>query len=312
MRSFESALVRCMLGAVALFGMTFLLSGCANTLRRAAVNTLADALSSGGTVYSGDDSPLLIREATPFGLKLMETLLAENPDHPKLLLATAQGFTQYAFAFIKQDADEIEDEDLGKALALRAEAKKLLLRGRDYALHALDVRHPGFRFMLMSDHDSALQLLQKEDVADLYWAGAAWAAAISLAKDDADTIAELPVVDAMMTRALALDESFDDGAIHSFFITFEMARLGDLEANAARARKHYERALTLSKGQNAGLYLALAEAVSVPLEDKEEFLALLEKALAVDVDSRKDLRLANTLYQQRARWLMDRIDRLFL
>ncbi|MFQ3577917.1 MAG: TRAP transporter TatT component family protein [Verrucomicrobiia bacterium] len=312
MRMTKSALSRWMPRGVVLLCTGLLFSGCANTLRRAAVNSLADALASGGTVYSGDDSPLLIREATPFGLKLMETLLAENPDHTRLLLATAQGFTQYAFAFIKQDADEIEDENLDKALALRAEAKKLLLRGRDYALRALEVRYPNFRDLLMSDHKSALQRLEKQDVPDLYWAGAAWAAAISLAKDDADTIAELPVVDAMMTRALALDESFDDGAIHTFFIAFEMARLGDVEANAARARKHYERALALSKGQNAGLHLALAEAVCVPLEDREEFLSLLDKALRVDVDARKDLRLANTIYQHRARWLMERVDRLFL
>jgi len=32
----------------------------------------------------------------------------ENPQHAGLLLASASGFTEYAFAFIQEDADELE------------------------------------------------------------------------------------------------------------------------------------------------------------------------------------------------------------
>ena len=51
-------------------------------------------------------------------------------------------------------------------------------------------------------------------------------AAISLSKDNPALIAEMPCVEAMMDRALALDEAFDYGAIHVYFITYEMGRLG--------------------------------------------------------------------------------------
>ncbi len=289
-----------------------LCGGCAGTIKRMAINQIANALSSGGTVYSGDDSPLLVREATPFGLKLMETLLAESPQHEKLLLATSQGFTQYAFAFVKQDADEIEDDDLDKALAIRGEARKLLTRARSYALRALDARHPGFSERLKNDPAAALEKVSKADVAALYWAAAAWGAEISISKDNTNTIGDLPVVEAMMERALTLDESFDHGAIHGFFVSYEMSRLGDTEGNAARARKHFERAVELSDGLNAGHYVGLAEAVAVPLEAREEFEQLLNKALAIDPDARPEWRLANTVFQQRARWLLSRTDRLFL
>lgn len=292
--------------------VVFGLSGCAGVIKRAAVNSLADALSSGGTVYSGDDSPLLIKQATPFGLKLMETLLAENPRHEKLLLAAAQGFTQYAFAFVKQEADEAEDENFDKAAYLRGEARKLLHRARDYALRALEARHPGFKDQLTASRHEALARLTERDVPELYWAGAAWAAAISISKDNPAAISDLPVVEAMMERALALDESYDNGAIHGFFISYEMSRLGDTETNAKRARKHFERANMLAKGQNAGYYVALAEAVAVPLEDKAEFESLLKQALAINPDADPSTRLANIVFQQRARWLLSRIDRLFI
>ncbi len=288
------------------------LAGCAGAIKRAAVNSLAEALSAGGTVYSGDDSPLLIREATPFGLKLMETLLAESPNHEKLLLATAQGFTQYAFAFVKQDADEIEDQDFEKAVAIRSEARKLLYRARDYAFRAIDVRHPGFATQINSAHVTALARLSKRDVPELYWGGAAWGAAISLSKDDPLALADLPIVEAIMERALALDETYDNGAIHGFFISYEMSRLGGTETNAKRAREHFRRANELAQGRNAGNFVALAEAVALPLEDKAEFESLLHQALAIKPDEDKTTRLANIIFQQRARWLLQRMDRLFL
>lgn len=281
-------------------------------VKQVAVDELANSLSSGGTVYSGDDSPYLIREATPFGLKLMETLLEASPENPKLLSAVAQNFTQYAYAFVKQDADEVEDEDLDEALELRAEARKLLLRGRDYALKGLETRHRGFSGQLRADPKRAVAKLTRQDVADAYWAGAAWGAAVSLAKDDPSSLGDLPIVEALMERVLRLQESFDHGAVHGLFISYEMTRMGDTADNAQRARRHFERAVALSDGLNAGYYVSLAEAVAVPLEDKAEFESLLRQALAVDVDAKPEWRLANLLYQRRAKWLLSRTDRLFL
>lgn len=298
-----------------LMGLAFcalLVGGCG--MKRLAVNQLGDALSGsgGGTVFSGDDSPELIRAAMPFSLKLMESLLAENPGHRKLLLATSRGFTQYAFAFVKQDADEIEDEDIDKAVEIRADAKRLLLRARDYGLRALEVDHRGFGELLRKDHGKAVAMVGKKDVPKLYWTGAAWAAAISLAKDDAALIGDLPIVEAIMERVLELDEAYDIGAVHGFFIAYEMGRPGDPAALAKRARKHFDRAVELSGGLDASPYVTLAESVAIPGEDKKEFEALLGKALEIDVDAKPELKLSNKVFQRRAKWLLSRKDRLFL
>jgi predicted anti-sigma-YlaC factor YlaD len=50
----------------------------------------------------------------------------------------------------------------------------------------------------------------------------------------------------------------------------------------------------------------------VSRQDKQEFQALLEQALAVDVSKPTDYRLANLLAQRRARWLLSRTDELFV
>ena len=44
---------------------------------------------------------------------------------------------------------------------------------------------------------------------------------------------------------------------------------------------------------------------------RQEFVRLLDKVLAFDVDSDPDHRLVNMIAQRRARWLMSRIQDLF-
>jgi predicted anti-sigma-YlaC factor YlaD len=151
-----------------------------------------------------------------------------------------------------------------------------------------------------------------KDVPRLYWTALSWAGAISLSKDNPDLIAEMPVVEAMMDRALALDEAFDDGAIHTFLIIYEMSRPGGTGDPAARSRQHFERALALSKGMQAGPMVSFAEAVCVQKQDQKQFENLLHQALAINPDAKPEWRLVNLIMQRRAKWLLSRTDQLFL
>lgn len=291
--------------------LTLATTGC-TTVKRTAVNTLGDALAGGGTAYASDDDPELIRAAAPFSLKLMESLLAETPHHRGLLLAAASGFTQYGYAFVQQDADEREATDLAAAGALRDRARRLYLRARDYGLRGLAVTHPNFAAALRADPRAAVRACTIADVPLLYWTAASWAAAISIKKDRPDLIAELPQFEALLDRALALDETFDHGAIHTLLVTYEMARQGATGDPIARSRAHYERALALGGGHEASPFLAFAEAVCVQQQDRAQFESLLRQALALDADARPASRLVNLVMQRRARWLLAHIDDLFL
>jgi len=285
-------------------------AGC--SVKRLAINQLGDALSNGGGTFATDDDPDLIRAAAPFSLKLMESLLVEAPEHRELLQALASGFTQYAYAFAQHPADVLEEKDLAAAVAGRERAKRLYLRARNYGLRGLEARHPGFEKNLRADPASAVRVTKKADVHLLYWTAASWAASISLSKDSPDAIADLPLAAALIDRALALDEKFDHGAIHSFLIAFELARPGAGPDAVAKARQHFARAVEQSGGNQAGPYVSLAENVAVKQQNAAEFKALLEKALAVKVDTRPEWRLLNTIMQRRAKWLLGRMDDLIL
>ena len=117
-------------------------SGC--SIHRYAVNQFSDAVSRSGAVFASDDDPDLVKAASPFSLKLIESLLSENPRHRGLLLAATSGFTQYAFAFVQEDADETEARDVTEAEALRTRARRLYLRAQRYGLRGLEAGHPGF------------------------------------------------------------------------------------------------------------------------------------------------------------------------
>jgi len=285
-----------------------LTTGC--SIKRMAVNKLGDALAGGGSTFSSDDDPELVKAAVPFSLKLMESLLAESPSHKGLLFASASGFTQYSYAFVQQDAEELEEKDIAASLEMRQRARRLYLRARGYALRGLESAHPGFTNALRADPPGAVKRLTKRDVPLAYWGAVSWAAAIGIIKNDTDLIAELPQVEALIDRALELDESYDHGAIHSFLITFEMTRQDKTGDPAGRARAHFERTLKLTGGREAGAYVSLAESVAVEQQNRDEFEKLLHQALAIDPNTDPNVRLVNLIMQRRARWLLAQEDNL--
>jgi predicted anti-sigma-YlaC factor YlaD len=286
----------------------FLGAGC---LKKIALGSVADSLSASGNGYARDDDPELVRDSIPVIIKLMEQIHDALPKHRDLTVALTRTTTSYGVAFIAEDADRLEDKDVAAARVVRARAKRMFLRGRGYGLEALEQSVPGIRAALEgNDRDKRRAMIdktKKEDVPALYWLGAAWGEAIANAKDDMGLVGELPIVVELMKRALVLDESYDEGAIHEFFITWDASQGEGRQA----AKKHLERALELSKNKKLSPLVTYAEAVCVDAQDKKEFVRLLNKVLAFDVDSDPDHRLVNILAQRRARWLMSRIPDLF-
>lgn len=286
------------------------INGC--SVRRFVAKSVGNALAEGGSVYASDNDIAFVGDAVPFGLKTMEGLLAEAPKHGPLLVATASGFVQYAYVYVDLPALEVENDDPNQARELRQRAKRLYLRGRDYAVRALRLRIPDLDQRLKEDPKSALAPLRAKDVPQLYWAAVAMSAAISTDKQDMDLLADLHLVEPMIQRALELDEDFDDGAIHQFLISFEAGRPAAQGGSTKKARTHFKRAMELAHGQQVSPLVSLAEGVSVSEQNRKEFEALLQQALNFDVEQAPSYRLANLVAQKRARLLLSRIDDLFI
>jgi predicted anti-sigma-YlaC factor YlaD len=290
--------------------LVMILNGC--SIKRLAVNSLADTLASESSkVYATDDDPELVGEALPFALKTIESLLEITPTHKGLLIKAASGFVQYAQAYVLRPANSLESSDLAAARKGRARAKRLFLRGRDYGLRALELSSPGIAQALIKDASAAVANFDRADVAALYWTGVAWGSAISVAKDDMALVADVPIVQRLLERALELDESWGDGAIHEFFVVFDAGRSKAEGGGIEKAEAHFARAMELNQGRSITPLVSLAETVCVRQQDRPRFKSLLLQALTFDVNLYPEKRLSNILAQRHAAELLENIDELF-
>ena len=284
-------------------------TGC--SLKTMAVKTVANTLADTGDVFTRDDDPELIRDATPFALKLYESLLESVPTHVPLLIATCGSFTQYGYAFLEAEADSLDASRRADAIALRERALKHYLRGRGYCLRAADARFgKDTSAALLQDPVAAVAKARKDDVPLLYWTAASWGAAISLGIDRPDLAVDFPTVRALADRALALDPAWSHGSIHELMITLDSLPEA-LGGNPARAREHFKTAVEIQKGLSPGPYVSLATGVAVPMQDRAEFERLLKEALAIDPEKDPSNRLVILVTQRRARVLLDRADEKF-
>lgn len=284
-----------------------LASGC--SLQTMAVNAVMPTIAN-PEVYLSEEDPELIRNALPFLLKTIESVLETVPSRRDALLFANIGFLLYANAFLQNEAALAEWSDYELAAELNERARRMYLRARDYGLRLVEIEHPGITDRLFEDPEAAVMVFDVEDVETLYYLGGAWMLGINLSLDRPALVADLPTARALLDRALLLDESYNKGVLHTAFITVES--VGEaLGGSYQRAREHFDRAVGLSEGLDAGPYISMAVGVSIAEENRQEFVELLETVLAIDVDKDPANRLFNVLSQKRARMLLDHVDDLF-
>ena len=297
------------LAAALLLVLATALAGC--SVQKLASKSVADSLTKGPDVFGTDNDPELVRDALPFGLKTMEMLLHNLPNHEGLLVTLCKGFTQYSYAFVQTDGDLLVNSDYARSTALHERAFHLYLRARDYGLRALALRHPGIADSLRLSPARAAAKLDAKDLAPLYWCAASWGSAISLGKDRPEMLADLPAIRELVNRGLALDERYEAGAFHEAAIVLDAlppAMGGSVES----ARHHFERAVEISGDRRASPYVTLAQSVSVLRQDRAEFRRLLEHALQFDPDKDPSQRLATIVIQRKAKSLLERESDFFI
>ena len=288
---------------LALLALAGLLAACSP--RQLLVQGVADALATQG--QADEEDLALARDASPFYLKLSESLLKESPGNLKLAQSVASGFTQYAYAFVASEAERLTATDAKQAHALNERARRMYLRAHRHAMTALELSSaPGFTARLMqptAPPDAVL--LRPEQVGLAYWGAASWGAAIALSKDDPDTVADLPAVVRLATWAAHTDPTHGHGALASLMGTLEAARPG---GSVAKASQWFDQAIALAAGTQAAPYVAKAEAIAQPGGDRPEFERLLRLALAASA-GRPDM--SNQVMRARAQWLLGMADDLF-
>jgi hypothetical protein len=271
------------------------LAGCTSQLKLAVASSFIQDTASAA---ARSDNPDLVARAAPTYLLLLEGLLVRHPDNQQLLISAAQAYTAYGVL--------VEDQDPEQARSLYQRAKtcalKALARNESIA-RSLDAPYPQFARLV--------QHLKRRDLPLVFWAASSWGAWISASTDSLGALAQLPKVILLMEWVVQQDEAFQFGAPHLFLGVYHAALPPALGGNPEQARRHFERALAIGQDRVLTAYVLMARYYARQVFDRELYVSLLNKALALPVDRTSELTVQNVAARRQARKLLEETDDFF-
>lgn len=268
-------------------------SGCSSILEKKSQH-FANSFSS--AVLESDD-PVMIEQGIPSYLLLLDALVKNNPEQTALWSAAANLNSAYASSFIK---------DAGRVKSVNNKA----LRYGFTALCQKDKRlcHP--QALSLDELNGVLQQFDSSYVSTLYITGSVWAGWIQANSDDWNAIADMPRVEALMKRVVALDERYQQGAAHLYLGVLATVLTPALGGRPEVGKKHFEQAINLSQGQNLMAKLYYAKNYARGILDRELHDKLLQEIITADPHA-PDLTLSNIMAQQQAKELLQSADDYF-
>ena len=284
-----------------------LTTGC--SLKTMAVKSVANTLSDTGDVFTRDDDPELIRDATPFALKLYESLLDSVPITCRCSSPRAAASRSTATPSSKPKRRP-RRQPSRRGRAPRARAQALPARTRLLPASGGGALRQGHQRRAAAGPGHAPSPRPERTMCRCsIGRRRRGGAAISLGIDRPDLVVDFPTVRALADRALALDETWSKGALHEMLISLDSlprrsAAIPSAPASTSRRRSSSRRACRrapMSRWRPAS---------SVPAQDRAEYERLLKEALAIDPEKDPSNRLV-TLVTSGARALLDRSTKSF-
>jgi len=259
----------------------------------------------------------LARQAAPAFLLQFEGLLRVVPDDEEVLFSASKAWSSYAFGFIEDEMLAAEDRaDSESADRLRARARQMYLRGRELGLRLLERRAPGLRAALGADPDRLKAFLGREltspaDAPALFWTGYAWGGAIDISRDDPSLLVDLPLARVLVERSAELDEAYYQAGAHTFLGYEAAARSAALGGEPESGRRHFERALALTRRSALMVQMNYARSFAIQTQRRELFVSLLKEVISAPGDGNEAARLSNEVARRRAQRLLGHVDELF-
>jgi hypothetical protein len=260
----------------------------------------AAPLIDNGVVAMNRETDLEIARASiPPNLKMIEALLLADPDNAAYQLQAAMGFYGYAAGFV-------EDDDPDRATGLYR-------RAMDHAIAALSTQGVSAA-MLAGDSaqlDAAVAGLDASAVPALFWTASAWGKWIEHQLDEPARLAELPRVEALMRRVLALDETYYHGGAHLFFGVYYGGRAPMFGGDFTRSAQQFDQAARISQNRLLLVDVYRAQYLFRQMGDRAAFHAALIHVIDAPISTDPDLNLANAIAKKKAGKLLAQEDMLF-
>jgi len=258
-----------------------LAAGCSIIGKRA-----ADTLS---TVVLDQSDPELVASGLPAYLLFVDGLIAQHPDNVNLLSAGAQMFALY-----------------GSRFAIGEQAVTLTAKARRYGERAICLSYKPACSWNGIEYDKLVHELagvSGKQIGSLYSYAVGWLSNLQATSEDWGSVADLPWVEAVLERALALDETYEQGAIHGYLGILGSLRPPALGGKPDEARAHFERAIELSGGKDLSIKVEYARRYARLVFDQELHDRLLTDVLNSPIEAHK-YTLFNVLAKKEAEGLL--------
>jgi hypothetical protein len=148
------------------------------------------------------------------------------------------------------------------------------------------------------------------DLPALYTYATAWAAWIQVRSSDWSALADLPKVQVLLERVVALESGFERGQAHLYLGVIDTRLPASLGGRPEQGRAHFEQAIALSGGRNLMAQVEFARRYARLIFDRELHDRLLQEVAVAD-PREPGLTLSNTLAQEHARELLATADDYF-
>jgi hypothetical protein len=240
----------------------------------------------------------VIREGMPAYLLLLDGMAEAWPDNERLQLSAAQAYSSFATAFVGADDAAFRDA--------------LLLRAKTYALQALELRGvPAPLSAPFDDFERRVGQMTRSDLPFVFWSASCWGNWIGAHTHSIAALAELPRVEALMRRALALDETYYYGGAHLFMGVLYASRPAEAGGSLELSQRHFLKAIEIGQGKFLAAYVYYADYYARKAFDRELFASVLNKVLETPANIVPELTLLNTVARQKAEALLGKIDEYF-
>ncbi len=273
-------------GVLQLFSVALvaiLCGACATALPRTFSENISRAILN-------QNDPETVRAGAPAFLLLLDGFIDANPADRDLLRATADLYGAYATVFV-------DDPDRARRLATKALA---------YARSTLCIGKAGTCAGLVKIYAEFVPSLSgfgRSDLTYLYSFSAAWAGWVETRSEDWNARADLPKIEALMQRIVALDEGYQWGRAHLYLGVLNSQLPPSLGGKPEQAREHFEKSIELSEGRDLIGKVEFARRYARLVFDQRLHDRLLEEVLDADPVV-PDLTLSNVIAQEEASQLL--------
>ena len=269
------------------------LAGCGALVARA-TDSAAQSLTA---AILNQDDPETVRDAAPAYLVLMDSMVQNNPDDAGALASAALLYAAYGATFVSDPE----------------RAKRLTARARAYGERAVCAQNDDYCAWSSYDYDRFVQALARTRTRDdevLYAHAVSWLSYLRAHSSDWSALAELPRVEAVLTRLDSLDSGYETSNVQLYLGILNTLRPPALGGKPEVGRAHFERAIELSGGRDLSAKLEFARGYARLMYDRELHDRLLDEVVRADPRA-EGLTLLNVLAQREAQVLLDSADDYF-